>query len=130
MRYALTARGNIGFGDVDRVADAGAIEAAARKSGIHDTLAGVEAGYETCLGKQLGIGSDLSGGEWQRVGLSRAYLRDCGVLILDEPARSLRDTEDDEIDAQGSFAGQHFRASPPPRSTRSPSSRSSRRSPS
>ena len=89
VRYALTARENVGFGDVDRVADAPAIEAAARKSGVHDTLAGLEQGYETYLGKQFGVGTDLSGGEWQRVGLSRAYMRDAGVLILDEPTASL-----------------------------------------
>ncbi len=89
VRYALTARENVGFGDVDRVADSGTIEAAARKSGIHDTLAGLEEGYETYLGRQFGVGTDLSGGEWQRVGLSRAYMRDAGVLILDEPTASL-----------------------------------------
>ena len=89
VRYAFTARENVGFGDVDRVANAKAIEAAARKSGVHDTLVGLEQGYETYLGKQFGIGTDLSGGEWQRVGLSRAYMRDSGVLILDEPTASL-----------------------------------------
>ena len=89
VRYALTARENVGFGDVGRVADSQVIEAAARKSGIHDTLAGLEQGYETYRGKQFGVGSDLSGGEWQRVGLSRAYMRDASVLILDEPTASL-----------------------------------------
>ena len=89
VRYALTARENVGFGDVGRVADSPTIEAAARKSGIHDTLSGLEQGYETYLGRQFGVGSDLSGGEWQRVGLSRAYMRDAGVLILDEPTASL-----------------------------------------
>ncbi|MDD9985648.1 MAG: ABC transporter ATP-binding protein [Spirochaetaceae bacterium] len=89
VRYALTARENVGFGDVDRVGDAPATERAARKSGIHDTLSGLEQGYETYLGRQFGVGTDLSGGEWQRVGLSRAYMRDAGVLILDEPTASL-----------------------------------------
>ena len=89
VRYALTARENVGFGDVARVADSPTIEAAARKSGIHDMLCGLEQGYETYLGRQFGVGTDLSGGEWQRVGLSRAYMRDAGVLILDEPTASL-----------------------------------------
>ena len=89
MRYSLTARENMGFGDVDRVADTPAIEAAARKSVVHDTLAGLEQGYETYLGKQFGVGTNLSGGEWQRVVLGRAYMRDAGVLILDEPTASL-----------------------------------------
>ena len=89
VRYALTARENVGFGDIARVEDTRTIEAAARKSGIHDTLSALDEGYETYLGKQFGVGTDLSGGEWQRVGLSRAYMRDSGVLILDEPTASL-----------------------------------------
>lgn len=89
VRYALTARENVGFGDIARVEDTRATEAAARKSGIHDTLSALDEGYETYLGKQFGVGTDLSGGEWQRVGLSRAYMRDSGVLILDEPTASL-----------------------------------------
>ena len=43
-------------------------------------LTGLEQGYETYLGKQCGVGTNLSGGEWQRAGLSRAYMRDAGVV--------------------------------------------------
>ena len=85
----LTARENIGFGRVDRLEDLELIKASARKADIHENIERLPGGYETYMARQFGIGSDLSGGEWQRMGLARAYMRDAAVVVLDEPTASL-----------------------------------------
>ncbi len=90
MKYALTARENIGFGDLSRMNDHDAIEAAAIKSGAHEAVACLPRGYETGLGKVYEEqGQDLSIGQWQKLALARAYLRDAAVIVLDEPTAAL-----------------------------------------
>lgn len=89
FRYDFTARDNVGFGQVAKAGNARLVEEAARKAGAHDFLARLPNGYDTVLGKTLGDGVDLSGGEWQQVAIGRAFMSDAAVLILDEPTAAL-----------------------------------------
>jgi ATP-binding cassette subfamily B protein len=89
MRYDAIARENIGFGRVEALADGGRIEAAARMSLAHDVIAGLTGGFDQMLGRRFEGGVDLSGGEWQKFALARAYMRDAQLLILDEPTATL-----------------------------------------
>jgi ATP-binding cassette subfamily B protein len=89
MRYDMTARENIAIGRVAERQNLDEVVAAARKSKADDVVRKLEAGYEQMLGRRFDGGVDLSGGEWQKVALARAYLRDAQILILDEPTASL-----------------------------------------
>ena len=89
VRYALTARENVGFGDVARVSDLERIRAAADAAAVDEDLAALPDGFETFLGGQFGIGRDLSGGQWQRVGLARGYMRKGSLFVIDEPTAHL-----------------------------------------
>jgi ATP-binding cassette subfamily B protein len=88
VRYELSARQNIAVGKVDMAQDE-AIRQAARKSLADQVVGRLPKGYEQLLGRRFEGGLDLSGGEWQKVALARAYLRDAQLLILDEPTASL-----------------------------------------
>ncbi len=87
--YQFSAGENIGVGNVDRVDDEAAIAAAAARSGADRVIAELPAGYDTTLGKWFDGGHQLSGGEWQKVALARAFMRDAQILILDEPTAAL-----------------------------------------
>jgi ATP-binding cassette subfamily B protein len=89
MPYQCTASENIALGDVQRAVSAAQIEAAARSAGAHETIARLAHGYETQLGKWFGDGVELSGGEWQRLAMARAYLRQAPILALDEPTSAM-----------------------------------------
>nr|HID14719.1 ABC transporter ATP-binding protein [Anaerolineae bacterium] len=89
MRYYLPARENIGFGQVEALDDRERIVAAAQKSGAHAVISALPGGYDTVLGRWFGDGHQLSIGEWQKVALARAFMRDAPLLILDEPTASL-----------------------------------------
>jgi ATP-binding cassette subfamily B protein len=89
MRYEMTARENIAVGRIDRMNDLELLHESARKSMAADVLRKLPAGLEQMLGRRFDGGVDLSGGEWQKVALARAYLRDAQVLILDEPTSAL-----------------------------------------
>lgn len=87
--YAFTARENIGFGRVERLADIDAIKDAAVRSGADQVVGGLSDGYETVLGKEFEGGQDLSRGQWQTLAIARLYLRDAELLVLDEPTSAL-----------------------------------------
>jgi ATP-binding cassette, subfamily B, bacterial len=89
MRYEMTARENIGVGLIDQVENLPRLQQSARKSLAHDVVQRLPAGYEQMLGRRFDGGVDLSGGEWQKLALARAYLRDAQVLVLDEPTSAL-----------------------------------------
>ncbi len=89
MRYEMTARENIAVGRVEVNHSAGEIEYAAEKSMAAGVVKKLPGGYHQMLGRRFESGVDLSGGEWQKLALARAYLRDAQLLILDEPTASL-----------------------------------------
>ena len=89
MRYEMTARENIAVGRIDRMNDLELLRQSAQKSMAADVVRKLPAGLDQMLGRRFDGGVDLSGGEWQKVALARAYLRDAQVLILDEPTSAL-----------------------------------------
>jgi ATP-binding cassette subfamily B protein len=89
VAYQATASENIGLGDLPGLENAPAIEAAARKGGAHELISELPFGYDTPLGKWFDQGANLSGGEWQKVALGRAFMRDARILVLDEPTSAL-----------------------------------------
>lgn len=88
MRYEMSARQNIAVARIDGAQEA-AIREAAHKSLADEVITKLPGGYEQRLGRRFSGGVDLSGGEWQKFALARAYLRDAQLLILDEPTASL-----------------------------------------
>jgi ATP-binding cassette subfamily B protein len=88
-RYHVTARENIWFGNIDLPPDLDRITAAARYAGADDVIAKLKRGYETTLGKWFEDGEELSIGEWQKVALARAFLREAQIIVLDEPTSAL-----------------------------------------
>ncbi|MGH9614622.1 MAG: ABC transporter ATP-binding protein [Bryobacteraceae bacterium] len=89
MRYDLTARENIAVGRLEHMHDDKLLLEAARKSRAYEVIAKFPHGLEQMLGRRFEDGVDLSGGEWQKIALARAYLRDAQILILDEPTAAL-----------------------------------------
>jgi ATP-binding cassette subfamily B protein len=89
MRYEMTARENIASGLIAQVDDLALLKTAARKSLADQVIERLPKNYEQMLGRRFEGGVDLSGGEWQKVALARAYLRNAQLLILDEPTAAL-----------------------------------------
>ncbi len=89
IRYHLPARDNIGLGRVDAIDDLDAIKDAARHAGADAFLQTLPNGYDTMLGPEFIGGTDLSIGQWQRMALARAFVRDAPFVILDEPTAAL-----------------------------------------
>jgi ATP-binding cassette subfamily B protein len=89
VKYHLTARENIWFGDVHQPSQDGRVTAAARQSGADGVISSLPGGYDTVLGKWFEDGEELSVGEWQKVALARAFMRDAQIIVLDEPTSAL-----------------------------------------
>jgi ATP-binding cassette subfamily B protein len=89
MRFEMTARENIAVGRIDQPHQQSDIELAARKSLADTVVSKLAGGYDQMLGRRFEGGVELSGGEWQKMALARAYLRDAQLLILDEPTAAL-----------------------------------------
>jgi ATP-binding cassette subfamily B protein/ATP-binding cassette subfamily C protein len=90
VRYQFSAAENIGLGEPDRLADRARIEAAAVRGGAEGVIAGLPQGYDTVLGGWFERGHELSAGQWQKLAVARAFMRqDAELLILDEPTASI-----------------------------------------
>jgi len=89
VRYDFNFRENIGVSQVDALEDKTRLEEAARRSLADSVVRRLEKGYDQILGRRFDGGVELSGGEWQKVALGRAYMREAQVLILDEPTAAL-----------------------------------------
>ncbi len=89
LRYDMLARENIGFGRLESLIDQERIETAAHKSLAQDVIDRLPNRYDQMVGRRFEGGVDLSGGEWQKFALARAYMRDAQLLILDEPTATL-----------------------------------------
>jgi ATP-binding cassette subfamily B protein len=89
VKYHLTARENIWFGNIAVPSEHKSIETAARHAGAEDLISNLPRGYETTLGKWFEDGKELSIGEWQKIALARAFLRNAQIIVLDEPTSSL-----------------------------------------
>ncbi|CAN5164280.1 ABC transporter ATP-binding protein [soil metagenome] len=89
VRYHLSAAENIAVGRIEARDDRARIVEAARRSLADDVIAKLPGGYDQVIGKRFKNGVDLSGGEWQKIAIARAYMRDAQLLILDEPTAAL-----------------------------------------
>lgn len=89
MRYDMIAAENIGVGRVDALENRERVEAAAEKARADSVIGRLPEGYGQMLGRRFDGGVDLSAGQWQKVALARAYMRDAQLLVLDEPTASL-----------------------------------------
>ena len=89
VRYYFTAADNIAVGRIEARDDRARIVRAAERSLADEVIRKLPNGYDQALGKRFRAGVDLSGGEWQKVAIARAYMRDAQLLILDEPTAAL-----------------------------------------
>src|ERR1700740_2919040 len=89
MRYEMTASANIAVGRIEERHNPFQIRAAANKSLAEQAIRKLPKGFDQVLGSRFEGAVDLSGGEWQKIAIARAYLRDAQLLVLDEPTAAL-----------------------------------------
>ncbi len=94
-QYQMTARENVALGQLEDLSNNAALEKAGLQSGANEFMHTLPEGYDTMLGRLFAGGRQLSGGQWQRLALSRLYFRDASLLVFDEPTAAL--------DAQAEF---------------------------
>jgi ATP-binding cassette subfamily B protein len=97
MRYDMTAAENIAIGKIEELDNTFRVRAAAQKSLAEGVIRKLPKSYDQILGRRFEGGVDLSGGEWQKMALARAYLRDAQLLILDEPTAALDAKSEHEV---------------------------------
>jgi ATP-binding cassette, subfamily B, bacterial len=89
IAYQVTAGQNIAFGDLSARPQPAQVERVARAAGAHELIERLPRGYDTLLGKWFADGAEISGGEWQRLALARAFLRQAPIMVLDEPTSAI-----------------------------------------
>lgn len=97
FRYEFTVKENIAIGDIEELQNQDKIEEAARLSLANEVISDLKYGYDQQLGKRFAKGMELSGGQWQKVALARAYMKDAKVMILDEPTSALDAKAESEV---------------------------------
>jgi ATP-binding cassette subfamily B protein len=89
MRFDMLVRENIGVGRIESLSNADLLHESARRSLADQVIRTLPKGYDQMLGRRFDDGVDLSAGQWQKIALARAYMRDAQLIILDEPTASL-----------------------------------------
>jgi ATP-binding cassette, subfamily B, bacterial len=97
VHYNLTVRENIWVGNIDCPTGSDRVVQAAKLSGADGFISGLGQGYDTVLGKWFEDGAELSTGEWQKIALARAFMRDAQIIILDEPTSALDAKAEEEV---------------------------------
>lgn len=97
FKYEFTVKENIAIGNIDEIENQPKIENAAELSLADDVVAELKHGYNQQLGKRFVNGQELSGGQWQKVALARAYMKNAEVMILDEPTSALDAKAESEV---------------------------------
>ncbi|WP_127846263.1 ABC transporter ATP-binding protein [Psychroflexus aestuariivivens] len=97
VKYYLTAKINIAVGNIDEEQNTDKIKGAAVQSLANDVIESLPMGYEQGLGRRFKKGAELSGGQWQKIALARAYMSDAPIIILDEPTSALDARAESEV---------------------------------
>jgi len=97
FRYEFSVKENIAIGKIDEIENQARIEKAAELSLADEVVSELTNGYEQQLGKRFVKGQELSGGQWQKIALARAYMKDAEVMILDEPTSALDAKAESEV---------------------------------
>lgn len=97
IRYEMTVSDNIAVGDITHLEDTEAIENAANMSMAHEVVSQLPNKFQQVLGKRFKDGTELSGGQWQKIALARAYMRDAQLIVLDEPTSALDARAEHEV---------------------------------